>query len=534
MKKTTSVLLLAGFFVLCGLVACKKKSADLLGADGSVSKEQVMVWANFAEPQSLDPAIIHDSAANAVAMQLFEGLTEFDPKTSQAIPAAAERWEVSPDGKTYTFYLHPNAKWSDGHPLTADDFVYSWRRVVAPATAANYAYMAFYVKNGEAISQSKASPEQLGVKALDEHTLQVELERPTAFFPSIAAFLTLRPTPRWVIEQYGDDWTRPEHMVSNGFFKLTEWVPQKNIVMVPNEHYWDRAQIKLDKVIFLPIEDQETSLKKAMAGEIHYAREIPSIKIPSLQGNPNFQMQPMLGTYFIMLNTTRKPLNDINVRKALWLAIDRKKLMETVKMGKANLSLTPQGVGSYVPPQGEDFDLVKAREYLAKAGFSDPKTFPKLVLTYNTDSNHKMNMEIVQSMWRQNLGIDVEMQNVEWKVLLQNRNMLDYDIQRAGWYGDYLDPNTFLDLMLTGGGNNNTGWSNAKYDALIAQAANSNDNAVRWKYFSEAEKIVLDEAPIIPLYTYTLPSWISTQLDGFYTNLIDMHPLKGVSLKAAP
>lgn len=506
--------------------ACSKKQGTNVS-----QKEKILVINNYAEPEYLDPALTTDDASSHIVDQIFEGLTDFNPKTLEPIPAVAEKWEISKDGKVYTFHLRKEAKWSDGSPVTAHDFVYSWQRVLDPKTAARYAYQLFYVKNGEEINNGSIKDlNALGARALDDYTLQVELKNPTPYFLSLAAWYTLRPVKKEVVEKFDRRWTRPENMVSNGYFKLVEWTPQKRVVLEPNPHYWDRKNVHLDKAIFLAVEDRETSLKMFLNGDIHYMDDPPAVKVPELRKHPEFVDGPELATYYVVINTARAALNQKTLRQSLNYAIDRKRLVQAINRGFASAGLTPSGTAGYNPPPGLEFDPKKAKELLLQAGFKDPKEVPTLTLVYNTSENHKMIMEIVQNMWKEHLGISVKLQNMEWKSLLKLYTAKDFDIARYGWVGDYNDPNTFLDLHVTGGGNNHTNWSNPLYDELIQKAQATTNQKERFRYFYEAEKILLDEAPIVPLYTYTRPTMQSKKLRGFHHNLQNIHPLKGVTL----
>ncbi len=502
--------------------------------DTALADEQIFRIANMAEPEYLDPAMITGVVESNIVRNLFEGLCEYDPRDLSPIPGVAERWTISEDGLTYTFHLRKDARWTNGDPVTAHDFVYSWERVLNPATASRYAYQLYYVKNGEAYNKGKIKdPKALGLAAPDDYTFVVTLENPTPFFLHLVLVETLRPVHRATVEKYGREWTRPEHIVSNGPFRLVTWIPQRKIVLKRNERYWDAASVKLEEAHFFPIDDQETALKKYMAGEVDWTRETPNAKTDLLRKNPDFHADPYLGTYFYRLNVTRPPLDDVRVRRALGMSIDKEKITRFVtKAGEQPTdSYTPPGIKGYVPPKGPGFDVKEAQRLLAEAGYPGGAGFPVLELQYNTSENHKRIAQVVQQMWKKNLGIRIALVNLEWQVYLKNQKRLDYDISRSGWIGDYPDPNTFLDLFVTGRGNNNTGWSNPRYDELIALAGREMDPEKRLGYFAEAEKILLEEMPIIPVYIYTRNYMIRPYVKGFYNNLLDIHPLKFVSIE---
>lgn len=526
LKKFAVVLMTASLVLNAACSSCKKKEVA-----EAQKAEQVFTFNNYSEPEYLDPALMADSASFNIVVNLFEGLTEYDVKTMEPVPALASHWDISPDGKTYTFHLRPNAKWSDGSALTANDFVYSWRRAVDPNIASRYANILYSIKNAEAISTGKlADLTQLGVSATDEHTLVVELNNPTPYFPALLSYGTFRPVKKEVVEKFAEKWTRVENIVSNGPFMLQEWTPSKQIVMVKNPNYWDVANVKLDKVVALAVEDLETSLKMYLAGEVDFIHDLPTNKIPELKATrSDFQVGPMYGAYYLSFNTKRKPLDDKRVRQALNYAIDRDKLIQVLHKGIPNGSFTPTGAG-YVAPEGFTFNPDKARQLLAAAGYINPADFPELTLSYNTNESHKTVMEMVQSMWRENLGLNLKIQNMEWKVFLSERHSGNYDIARDGWIGDYMDPSTFLELHMSIGTNNHTFWANDQYDAYVREAAASLDKAKRYQLYQQAEKIMLDEAPLAPLYTYTREILLNKRVSGLYSNLFDIHPLKSVSV----
>ena len=517
------ILLLILTIFLSSLVACKGKK---------VEGKQEFVESIADEPEYVDPGQAADIVSTEVTIQLFEGLLEFDPKTAEPIPALATRYDVSSDGKTYTFHLRRDGKWSNGEPVTARDFVSSWRRTASPAFASQYAFLTYFIVNGEEINNGKIKDlSKLGVKALDDYTIEVNLVNPTPFFPGVVSFPPLRPVHQKTIEAYGDRWTRPEHIVGNGPFILAEWIPYKHLLMKPNPHYWDRANVKLETVKFLPINDQEVALKRFLSGEIHYVRDVPALKIPMLEKHEEFVRSPQLATYYLLMNVNRPQFKDKRVRQALMMAIDRQKLVDVVHVGKPTSALTPPGTAGYQPPEGLPFNPERAKALLAEAGYPEGKNFPKTIISYETSDNNKTIMELIQNMWREYLGIKVELQNMDWKTLLKAREAQDYDIARSRWVGDYVDPNTFLELYLSYHPMNEVKWVNKEYDDLITKAAATLSQKERYALFTKAEKILLDEAPILPVYTITMSAMMSKKLTGFYSNLLDFHSLKGVTLK---
>ncbi len=522
MRRST-ILILMGMLALPGLMPSTGRA-----------EEGVFRISNMVEPESLDPALVTGVPENRIISNLFEGLTTTDPKDLSPRPGMAESWSVSRDGVVYTFKLR-DARWTDGKPVTAHDFVYGWERVLNPKTGAKYAQQLYYVKNGEAYNKGRVTEfSQVGVKALNDHTLQVTLRCPTAYFLDLTSFFTLLPVPRWAIEAHGRDWVKPGKIVSNGPFRLVSWVPQDALVLEKNPQHWDAARVTLQKVIFLPTEDVNTAFKQFLAGESDWVPQVPASQIDRVRNRPEFYASPYLGTYFFRLNVTRPPLNDLRVRKALSMAVDRKALTAYVaKAGQIPSStFVPSGMGGYEDARGLQFDVAGAKRLLAEAGYPNGRGFPKTELMYNTNELHRMITQAVQQMWKDNLGILVDLVNVEWKVYLARQSSLDYQMARAGWIGDYVDPNTFLDMWVTRGGNNETGWSNTRYDDLIARAACTIvDRKERMKTLREAEQMLLDDTPILPLYTYVNTGMLSRRVKGWSPNILDQHPLKYIAVE---
>lgn len=491
-----------------------------------------------SEPKDLDPAIVTGLPEFHIITSLLEGLATIDPKDISPIPAAAESWEISPDQTVYTFHIRKTARWSNGDDLTADDFVYSWTRLLTPLTASEYAYQAYYIKNGKPFNEGKLKdPSKLGVVATDSKTLVVTLESPTPFFLSLLNHHSLYPVHRKTVETHGARWTRPEHYVGNGPFRLKEWVMNSVIVVERSPTYWDSAAVALDGIHFYPIEDEATEEKQFRAGKLHVTYTTPLERIPYWREQKDVYSQtPLLGTYYYELNVTRGPLRDKRVRRALAMSIDRTALVEKVTKGGQipAYAFTPPNTAGFTPVAGLRYDPDEARRLLAAAGYPDGRGFPKLDILYNTLDAHKKVAEAFQQMWKKNLGIEVGLYNQEWKVFLDTKKKLNYEIARAGWNGDYPDPNTFLDMYVTGGGNNNTGWGNPEYDDLIEKAARTMSRQERHKYFQRCEDILADEVPIIPIYTYTRVILKRPEVEGWIPNVLDFRLYKQLSLSARP
>jgi oligopeptide transport system substrate-binding protein len=516
----------------CGILAAALLLA-LAPPPGS-AQEQIFRVNNTAEPESLDPGIVTGVPEHRILSNLFEGLTTTDPKDLSPRPGMAASWTVSRDGLVYTFTLR-DARWTDGKPVTAQDFVYAWERILNPKTGAKYAQQLYYLKNGEEYNKGRLTDfGQVGVKALDAKTLQVTLRCPTAYFLDLTSFYTLYPVPRWAIEAHGKDWVKPGKIVSNGPFRLVSWVPQKELVLEKNPQHWDAATVKLQKVVFLPTDDINTAYKQFLARDSDWLPTVPAAQIESARSRPEYYVSPYLGTYYFRFNVTKAPVSDVRVRKALSLAVDRQLLTKFVtKSGEIpHAGFVPGGLRGYEGSTGSGFDAVSAKKLLAEAGYPDGKGFPRVELLYNTSDLHRVITQAVQQMWKEQLGIHVDLVNLEWKVYLARQGSLDYQIARAGWIGDYVDPNTFLDLWVTGGGNNQTGWSSKRYDDLIGQAACKLVNAKdRMRALQEAERLLLEEAPILPLFTYVNKGMLSRRVKGWYPNILDLHPLKSISLE---
>ena len=511
----------------------------------SGTRDQILHLGNGSEPQTLDPHLLSATPSGNIGRALLEGLLNVHPETLAPQPGLAERWDISSDFKTYTFYLRPEARWSNGDPITADDFVYSWRRILSPALASVYAYQLFHIKNAEAFNRGELDDFSLvGVKAIDSKTLQVELNHPVPFFLSLLTHIsTFAVHPATVeahgaIDQRGTRWTRPGNYVSSGPFVLKEWGVNRIIRVERNPFYWDVEQVKLQEIRFYPIDQFTTEERMFRTGALHITDKLLSTKVPEYRTHSPelIDITPYLGNYYYRFNTTVKPFDDARVRRALSMAIDRDQIVSRVTRGGElpAYSLTPPGTHGYQPPKNfaeHAGHIDHARRLLAEAGYPNGKDFPPVELLYNTSENHRKIAEAIQQMWQQNLGIDVTLVNQDWKVLLSRLDQLDYQIARGGWIGDYLDPNTFLDTMLSGGGNNRTGWSNPEYDQLIAQANQTIDETLRYQLFQQAEHILLEEHPIIPVYIYTQVRLRSPDVKGWYPNLLDRHPYKYVYLE---
>lgn len=500
---------------------------------------RILNLGNGSEPRDLDPQTVTGVPESQIIQSLFEGLVLKDPKTLEPIPGVAESWKISKDQKTYTFKLRKNAKWSNGESVTAQDFIFSWTRLLDPKTAAEYAYQGYYIRGGREFHQSpNGDPSKLGLKSLDPQTLEVKLENPTPYFLSLLYHHSLYPVHAATVQKHQMRWTRPENMVSNGAFRLKKWQMNQVISVEKNPQYWDSENVRLDGVNFYAVEKAETEEKMFLVKKLHSTASIPTEKIAFWTQDHSgvLRKHPYLGTYYYWINVNRPPLDKPEVRKALSLAIDREKLVKfVVKGGQAPAqSFTPPGTGGFKPQSRLPKDLSQiheAKKLLEKAGFPNGKGLPPIEILYNTSEGHKKIAEAIQQMWLEHLGVKASLYNQEWKVFLDTQHSKNYMVSRAGWIADYNDPNTFLDMLTTGNGNNHAGWSNRNYDNLIAQAQKEISSRKRNELFQKAEDILLESLPVIPLYIYTRLYLLSSEVEGWHENIEDIHPLKFVSLK---
>ena len=508
------------------------------------TEQQVLHWGNGTEPADIDPHTTTGIPEYHLQMALFEGLVAKHPQTLEIIPAVAERWDISEDGLVYTFYLRDNAKWSNGDAMTAEDFVLSWQRALMPALGNQYVGSLYVIKNAEAYYRQTLSDfSEVGIKALDKLTLQVTLENPTPYFLQLLDHHSLFPVHIPTLKKHGaidesaTPWTRPENFVGNGPFVIKEWTPAKVFSVVPNPHYWDAANVRLKEIRFYPVDQALVEERMFKAGQLHKTNMMPSEKIPVYRARqaPEYKGQLYFGTYFYLFNVTVKPLDDVRVRKALAFAIDREMITQHVTKGGQipAYNFTPPDTLGYTAKAKMEYNLELARQLLAEAGYPDGKGFPTLELTYNTLEDHQKIAVAIQQMWKKALNINVTLQNQEWKVFIKNQQMLNYQISRMGWIGDYVDPYTFLELFMTGAGNNKTGWGSARYDELIRLSASAKTREERYELFQQAEAILVDEAPFLPLYNYTTNYLLSPDVKGYYSNIMDYHPYKYMYLEAS-
>jgi oligopeptide transport system substrate-binding protein len=524
--------------------------------------------------------------------------------------ATADEMKVSKDGRTYTFHIRETAKWSDGSPVTAHDYAWSWMRMLHPETESEYAYQLWYIAGAEEYTSAKLEvgaaveveladrPNRLqtfprgtilrgvlkeihtppggdekaadaatiygvevdgklrsfcreptadsrqtveelqqilpdfaatvGLKAKDDHTLVVTLKNRTPYFGDLVAFYPLYPVNRACVEKYGTPgFTRAENLVTNGPFKMQFRRIRDRVRLEKNPYYWNADEVQLNTIDAMAISSDIAALNMYETGQIDWTTNVPPTIIPDLRQREDFHTAPILSVYFYRINCSRKPLDDKRVRQALNLAMDKQKICERILRAgeQPATNLVPPGITGYTPPQGAGYNVEQARHLLAEAGFPEGHNFPKIEILYNTHETHQALAEVVQDDWRQNLGINVELRGLEWGTYLDAQNKLEYQVCRAGWNADYSDPNTFIDMFVTDGGNNKTGWSNARFDELVAGAATETKPAVRMDLLRQAEEILIDEQPIIPIAFYMSKELVRPSVQGHSLNAMKIHPL---------
>jgi oligopeptide transport system substrate-binding protein len=522
--------------------------ASALGGLLALSRPGEAPRADFAfnlgtEVTTLDPGAVTGVPEGRVLRALFEGLVRRDPLTLQPRPAAAEAWETDESGTVYTFHLRPGARWSNGDPLRAEDFEWSFRRLLEPETAAPYAYLLWPVVGARELNTGLGADgrpaerdwARVGIRALDERRLRIELRQPSPHFLDVLAFYALMPVHRPSLEaaRAGSsrraqvDWLRPGRLVSNGPFVLAGRRINDRIRMTRNPLYWDADGVAFRTLDALVVSSPSTALDLYLAGEIDWLdATLPPELVPRLARREDFHAAPYLATYFYRVNVTRPPLDDPRVRKALSLAIDREAICSKVLQAgqRPARSMVPWGgIGQYVAPRMDAGGAGCARELLAEAGWHGPgaRELPPIEIHYNTADVHRDIAEVVAAGWKRELGIDVRLRNQEWKVYLDTQSGLAYDVSRSSWIADYADPATFLEIFETGGENNRTGWSDPRFDALLAAARAEADSARRNARLAEAEALLLEALPAIPIYWYVTQNLVNPRLGGFHANALN-------------
>lgn len=511
-------------------------AALLLGAcrapAGSDADTFRMVLSN--EPPTLDWSLATDSVSITVIENLMDGLTRFDQDLRPA-PAVASSWDVSDHGRRYVFHLRPDVRWSDGAPVTAADFEYAWKRLLDPKTAAQYAYFLYPVANAKAYNTG-ALPDAstVGVRALSATELEVVLDRPIAYFPSLTTFMVTFPQRRDLIERYGDRWTDPGRLVTNGPFRLESWRHEYRLQLSANPTYYG-GKPAISRVAMYVVNERTTELTLYETGDLDYA-QLPPEAIPAFEGSPDHRRLPILRGYYAGFNVTKPPFTDPRVRRAFALALDREEFPRILRGGeRAARSWVPPGMFGYEPDIGLPYDPERARRLLAEAGFPGGRGLPPIEYVFNTGPVNTLIAENLQAQWKRNLGVDVRLDNVEWKVYLKRLEQDAPGMFRLGWGADYPDPDNFLALFTKDSGNNHSRWANARYDALIAEASSEPDPRRRLAMYREAQRLLTEEdVPIIPLFTHVQNMLVKPWVRGLDVNAMEIMSLQGVTLGARP
>jgi oligopeptide transport system substrate-binding protein len=568
-------------------------------------------FTNGDEIKTVDPALVTGQPEGRIIWALFEGLCRWHPETLEPLPGMAESWEVSADKRTYTFSIRPEALWSDGTAVTAEDFAWSWRRFLHPGTASEYAKELWYIEGAKKFTTRDLAPgdpveielherapgvppfaegkivrgrlvaidqeegedvyrveidgrarrfrmsespggedvcrwvlydfRHVGIRVPDERTLEVRLRHPVPYFVGLMGFYPMFPVNRRCVETYGfPAWTKPENIVNNGAFRLKFRRIRDRIRLVRSETYWNRENVHLRTVDALAVKSNTTVLNLYMTGQADWITAVPTEVVPELLARPqgDFHPAPLLSNYYYLVNTTRPPLDDSRVRRALSLAMDRREIVEKLTRGgqAPAMSFVPDALSDYVdyaPAHCGEYDPDEARRLLAEAGFPGGRGCPKVEILYNAMESHRAIAELIMSQWKRTLGIDVGLVQQEWTAYLSARRRKEYQVARAGWIGDYVDPNTFLDLFVSDNPQNQSGWSNPEYDRLIEAAQHEADDQRRMELFRRAEGLLLAEMPAIPIYFSVSQSMVRPYVRGLYPNIQDVHPLWAIRIDEA-
>ena len=520
-------LILAFILVPFLFPACKNRNTE----SRQIKGEKVFRMVIASEPPTLDWSLATDNVSFHVITNIMEGLTQYDDDLNP-VPAVAKKWETSEDGKKITFFLRDNVFWNDKVPVTAYDFEYSWKRLLNPATGAEYAYFLYDLVNAyEYNSGIIKDPALVGVKAKSDKVLEVTLKKPAVYFPSLTTFMVTFPLRKDIVEKYKDRWTDPGNIVTNGPFKLWKWEHEYKLELTANKDYYGE-KVKIDWIKMYVVGENNTALTLYETGDLDMV-SIPPLAVNYYKKSKEYINTPQLRGYYYGFNIRKKPFDDMRVRRAFSMAIDRKRITDVLKGGEIPASSwIPKGMFGYNENIGLKFNPEEARRLLAEAGYSSGKGFPEVNITFNTDAENKLIAENVQSQLKENLNINVKLDNQEWKVYLKTLKTKPPEIFRLGWGADYPDPDNFMNLFTSSSGNNNTDWVNPEYDRLIAMGAGTKDRALRLKIYDDAQKILCEEdVPIMPLFVASQNLLVKKYIKGFKPNAMDILYLKKVAVE---
>ena len=517
------------------LIVMVAAGALFAGGKKEAAKDEVefLVW-NEAEPSSLDWHLIEGVPEHRIYYSLGEGLVSSNPETAEPAPGVAESWEVDESGLVYTFHLRKTT-WSDGVPITAQTFVDSWLRVLNPETAAPYAWFpADVIAGAAAYNSGEAGPEAVKIKAVDDYTFQMEVIGAMPAIVSALSHYAFAIVPLHAIEKNPDSWTQPENYVGNGPFVLEAWDPQEKLAAVKNDKYWDKDNVKLDRVVYIPTDDDNVGLNMYLNGEVDWAPDVPPAMLEEVKLKDDYINAPYLGVYYYIFQMETEPLTDVRVRKALSMGIDRDTLVKKVTGAgeTAAYSMVPPMAG-YTPTPGVKGSIEDAKKLLAEAGYPDGKGFPEIELLYNTSDRHQKIAEYVQEQWQKNLGVNITLKNQEWKTYLDTRKQGEFMVSRAGWIADYPDPSSFLEMFGSGKAMNGGKYSNPVFDKNMEEASRMAPGPERFAKLRKAEDVfITEDHGVMPIYHYVSQNMIDTnKWGGWYPNAMDWHPTKFIYKK---